>query len=318
MRRMYDAEAAAAEREAKLSKAREALDAGLTAVVTGEDWRRTLELLAILGPLSVSRLSFGNLLLTALQRPGTRYAATFKGWQQVGRHVRRGEKGILIRQPVFTRKASEEPDELEADDAKEGSGALRGFRPLYLFALDQTDGPELSAASPSDVSGAEAFPESVEQLRRVALGLPGQPVSSLTLRERRPELGDSPRANGWFDRATREIVVITEGRARPAIFRTLVHELAHALLHGMDDHHSRPEREVEAESVAFVVCHALGLNTGEYSFPYVATWATGSGADGALRAVETAGTRIRHAARTILAALLPTPTAEPLPGDAAA
>ncbi|MGH2756013.1 MAG: hypothetical protein ACRDLB_16490 [Actinomycetota bacterium] len=39
---------------------------------------------------------------------------------------------------------------------------------------------------------------------------------------------------------------------------------------------SRDIAEVEVESVAFIVCDALGLDSGEYSFPYVTHWAEGS------------------------------------------
>ena len=89
-------------------------------------------------------------------------------------------------------------------------------------------------------------------------------------------------------------------RTRAQQFRTLAHELAHALLHGEDNAHSRPEREIEAESTAFVVCHALGLDTGSYSFPYVATWGA---SDEVLTQMVGSGQRITTTAAKILDAL---------------
>jgi hypothetical protein len=58
--------------------------------------------------------------------------------------------------------------------------------------------------------------------------------------------------------------------------KTLVHELGHALLHGDGVGRSREIQEVEVESVAYIVCDALGLDTGDYSFAYVARWVDGS------------------------------------------
>ena len=56
--------------------------------------------------------------------------------------------------------------------------------------------------------------------------------------------------------------------------KTLVHEYAHILLHlDVDYSENRPRCEVEAESVAYVVCRELGLPTEAYSFGYVAHWA---------------------------------------------
>jgi antirestriction protein ArdC len=95
-------------------------------------------------------------------------------------------------------------------------------------------------------------------------------------------------------------VVITGETSRAQIFKTLVHEIAHAILHGNADHHARSEMEVEAESTAFVVCQVLGLETGTYSFPYVASWA---GEERAETMVLQSGQRIVRATNRILDAL---------------
>jgi uncharacterized lipoprotein NlpE involved in copper resistance len=64
----------------------------------------------------------------------------------------------------------------------------------------------------------------------------------------------------------------------------------------MDD---RPIAELEAESTAFMVCRVLGLDTSDYSFGYVASWA-GGGAE-AVAAIKASCARIQRAAGTILA-----------------
>jgi antirestriction protein ArdC len=100
-------------------------------------------------------------------------------------------------------------------------------------------------------------------------------------------------------------------RSRAQQFKTLVHECTHALLHPLNAerstlnglHNPRSRAEVEAESVAFVVCHALGVDSGDYSVPYVAGWAQG---DDALTLVADSGERIAKTSRTILDALTDT------------
>src|SRR5687768_9848839 len=68
----FDRGAWVADREAKLSAAKDALERGLRALVTGEDWKESLRALAVLGSLSILRLSFTNAVLVKMQRPGTR------------------------------------------------------------------------------------------------------------------------------------------------------------------------------------------------------------------------------------------------------
>jgi hypothetical protein len=67
--------------------------------------------------------------------------------------------------------------------------------------------------------------------------------------------------------------------------------------------HGAPEREVEAESTAFVICHALGLDTSKASFPYVAVWASRERDEDPLKLIATSGQRITKAATRILDAL---------------
>ena len=85
--------------------------------------------------------------------------------------------------------------------------------------------------------------------------------------------------------------------------KTLAHELGHAILHepGEGRPDSRPLLELEAESVAYVVCQNLGIETGDYSFGYVATWAGGN--DEAQKAIKASGSRIQRAADQILTAI---------------
>lgn len=85
-------------------------------------------------------------------------------------------------------------------------------------------------------------------------------------------------------------------------FKTLVHELAHALLHGDERPSSREVAEVEVESVANIVCDAIGIDSGDYSFPYVARWSGGNE-----ELLKGTAERVIECARRILKALTATP-----------
>ena len=80
--------------------------------------------------------------------------------------------------------------------------------------------------------------------------------------------------NGYCDFIAKEIAVRPDVAPAQAV-KTLIHELGHALLHGDEPPSSKEVAEVEVESVAYIVCDAIGLDSGEYSFPYVARWAEG-------------------------------------------
>jgi hypothetical protein len=270
----------------RVEDAKQSLEHQLSALVASDSWRSTLESMAVLGKTSIARLSFRNFLLLLSQREDVAHAATFQAWRSMGRIVKRGEKALYVLKPRFARKG-----EGDADDKR-----LIGFGVLPLFALDQTEGPALATpAEPPDFDTSEAFEHTVEQLRTLALAKCPH-VISIELRPRAPI--DNPDWAGWFHRPTRSIVVLTDVSPQQQ-FAVLVHELAHAILHGEVNHHEKPRKEVEAESTAFVVCHALGLDTSRFSLPYVASWANGDVAE-----VAAAGENVRRASLTILDALV--------------
>jgi hypothetical protein len=84
-----------------------------------------------------------------------------------------------------------------------------------------------------------------------------------------------------------------------AMVKTLIHEAAHVLLHLSPPARYLPRalKEVEAESVAYVVASVHGMPTDDYTFPYVAGWA-GEDADKAIRETQA---RVNVAARAIIA-----------------
>jgi len=224
------------------------------------------------------RYSFANTMLILQQCPDATTVAGFNTWRGAGRVVRRGERAIWIVAPILHRriKASAEPE-------------IAGFRRVAVFDLSQTEGDELlTLCAPLEGGDDRGW---FEVLADVAI--------ALDFSVERSDL-----ANGVFGDCTyasRRIRVALTASPAQAV-KTLAHELAHALLHENTD--DRPLAELEAESVAYVVCQHLGLDTTCYSFGYVTTWAGGTSV--ALRAIKGSCTRIADTARVIIDLAFPT------------
>jgi len=106
-------------------------------------------------------------------------------------------------------------------------------------------------------------------------------------------------ANGFYRRGEAPFIRVQEGMSEQQAVKTLLHEIAHATLHAGDDATGQRAREVEAESVAYVVSGHLGIDTSAYSFGYVAGWASGKEA----KELQESADRIREAAHELIKAL---------------
>ena len=227
--------------------------------------------------------SFNNCLLIYFQRPSATRVAGFGTWKELGRYVKRGEKGIKIFAPCPYKKTveAEQTDPAPWQTTTEPGGKppaekteiiIPMFKVVTVFDVSQTDGKELPTLGvdelKGDVDGYAAFFHALEQVSPV-------PVSFEQV---------NGSAKGYFSHEEQRIV-IREGMGQLHTLKTAIHEIAHAILHNhygqkkrnipveqCKDHNTR---EVEAESVAFVVCQHYGLDTSEYSFGYVAGWSSG-------------------------------------------
>ena len=88
--------------------------------------------------------SFGNILEIARQRPDATRVAGMYAWNQLGRKVRKGERGIRILAPIVGVKRKKD-EEAEKDITKQNTRVLVGFRNAYVFDVSQTEGAELPA-----------------------------------------------------------------------------------------------------------------------------------------------------------------------------
>jgi hypothetical protein len=260
------------------------LEAGVAELTQSERWCAWLVVQS-----RFPRYSFANTVLIGAQRPDATRVAGFGTWRRLGRRVRAGERALWILAPVLGR-----PGEVVGDGDEPGARVLRGFRPVGVFDVAQTEGRPL----PEVVGVLEGrAPEGgLQRLTRAAEGL----GFAVALSDR---LG--PGVHGDCDHGSRRLRL--RGDDPPVQqLKTLAHELGHAVLHPPEERD--PDRgllELEAESVAFVVCAELGVASGTYSFGYVAGWA--GGGEPALAALRRSGVRIQQAAATILGAPEPAP-----------
>jgi antirestriction protein ArdC len=203
--------------------------------------------------------SFGNWLLMWSQAEQRRTTITrpagYRKWQSLGRQVRKGERGYRILAPV-TRRVK-----VERADSEDAELRLVGFRVVTVFDVDQTEGEPLLDVGPRLLTG-DGDAGVLESMISMIEGT-GYSYSLAPLRG----------SNGVTRPLGREVIV-EAGLEGAQLIKTTIHELAHVLMHAESGHiDCRGRIEVEAESVAYVVCAAVGLDTSAYSVAYVAGWA---------------------------------------------
>lgn len=271
--------------EDRLAAVHGQLTAAVDALVDGPAWRRMLEVAA-----RFHRYSPNNVLLITLQRPDATQVAGYQTWKQLGRQVRKGEAGIAILAPIAVRRLAADDVPPDAAQPETSERVLRGFRVTHVFDIGQTDGPPLPEVRPQLLDGAAPLGVWADLLDQVEAA--GYAFG----------YADIAPANGRTSHLERTVVLRPDLSGAQSV-KTLAHELAHVLLHQpgeLPDGFTRARAEVEAESVAFVVCAAHGLATGEYTVPYVACWAGGD-----RELVRDTGMRVLSAAREILTVASP-------------
>ena len=259
------------------------LTAQVEALVTGEDWARFLTVASRFHTYSPN-----NVWLILAQRPDATRVAGYRTWQRLGRQVNRGAKGIAILAPcVYRRRPVDEADPAENPAV---ARVLRGFTVVHVFDESDTTGDPLPDVAPVLLEGDSTLWDAL-----------AAQVASAGYRLSR---GECPGANGRTNFAERTVVVAEHLSGRQAD-KTLCHELAHVCLHDATRVHAdRDLAEIEAESVAFIVCNAMGVDTAAYTLPYVAGWAGGD-----VERVRRTAERVVTTAQAVLAAMAPAPEA---------
>jgi antirestriction protein ArdC len=196
--------------------------------------------------------SFGNVLLIARQKPDARNVAGMWAWNQLGRRVKRGEKGIAILAPMAA-KARKDDAKSNGEDSSKPS--LLGFRRVYVWDVAQTEGKDLPEFEHSISGEVGAYRD------RLIAFLDSQNIALEYNENIAPALGVSYGGK----------IAILPGQSKAEELVTLVHELAHEQLHKSERRTKTTAtvRETEAEAVAFIVGQAIGLEMGSVSSDYV-------------------------------------------------
>jgi len=198
--------------------------------------------------------SFGNILEIARQKPDATRVAGLYAWNQLGRKVKKGEHGIRILAPVIGVRRKKD-EEAEKDIRTQNQAVLVGFRAAYVFDVSQTEGTELPEFSERVAGNAGEYRDRLVDFV-ISQGIALEFKESIA-----PALGVSYGGK----------IALLPGQSSAEEFSTLVHELAHEMLHKADRRTATTKtvRETEAEAIAFVVGKTIGLETGRASADYI-------------------------------------------------
>jgi antirestriction protein ArdC len=247
----------------KIKAALDRIESSLAAINTNEDWLQYLCFQS-----KFYNYSFSNAMLIFSQNPEASYVKGYKAWNQLGRYVKKGSKGLAILAPCFRKMEDfKEPEDKavyqDAEGEKEIKRVISGFRVAYVYDIADTDGSDeyLPVLAKGLAGNSEAEKEIYERLR----------VFISTEHAIMEVTGTASK--GSYNLDTGSICVRADLDYLQKI-KTLLHEYAHALdfkMHPEPDV-SRNRRELIAESVAFVVAMRLGLDTSSYSMSYIKSW----------------------------------------------
>lgn len=262
----------AGNREQQMYEITKQLEEGVKALFTSERYTEYLKTMS-----KFYNYSFNNTVLIALQRPEATLVAGYFAWQKnFHRQVKKGEKGIQIIAPS-QRKEKElvekfDPETNEPILGPDGQPetevvehVVSDFRVVRVFDISQTYGEPLPELAIPDLTGqVQNFPLFLQAVKE---------LSPVPIR-----FGETEgEAKGYYSNEKKEIVV-KEEMSESQTIKTLIHEIAHAKLHDREvleqtgEEKDQRTKEIEAESIAYTVCQYFGLDTSDYSFPYIAGW----------------------------------------------
>lgn len=234
------------------------LESGLETYATSDKYKDLLKTMSKFYSYSAQ-----NCLLILTQNPQATFVAGFNSWKtNFNRYVQKGAKSIMIKAPCKYTKKNEESDEEEE---------RIGFRAAHVF--DISDTAQIPGTKPVTI-GVDNLQGSVQNYSDLLLCLSACAGIRIDFEKIKG------KANGYYTEENEPRIVIEKSLSEIQTIKTLTHEIAHSRLHSSknddkkDDKKkkTRDQKELEAESVAFVVCTHFGIDTSDYSFPYVLSW----------------------------------------------
>ena len=254
----------------QLKEITDKLEQGVSDVFSSDNYKQFLDTMA-----KFPRYSVNNNILIMMQKPDAQMCQSFTGWKEMGRFVKKGEKGIKILAPA---PYTIQKEQTKLDDRgnpmldKDGEPIMESveikvnaFKVVSTFDVSQTEGKELPTLGVDELTGGvDGYGTFMEALKEVC----PVPMTFENI-----EGG----AKGFYSQ-TEKRIAIQEGMSEAQTVKTAIHEMAHQKLHAIENHgpkQTRGSKEVEAESVAYTVCQHYGIDTSDYSFSYVAGWSEG-------------------------------------------
>lgn len=252
---------------------------GIKLIRNSEDYKRWLNFYD-----GFHQYSFNNTMLIYMQNPSASLCAGFNTWKNKKRYVKAGEKGLKILAPITETVLREVPvldddgkpilDENGKEQTKKVKEKVfaNKFYVTSTFDVSQTEGepiPELS------YSGTSEKVENYGALKKVLEEIAPFPV------EYTDELQEG--CDGRCSYTAEQIYVRNDMKEAKTV-EVLIHEIGHAYMHDKTrfeeakEHlkviSDRDSREIQAESLSYIVTHKLGLDTSGFSFPYIAAWSS--------------------------------------------
>jgi len=249
--------------------------------------------------------------LILAQRPDSTRVAGYRKWQELGRQVRKGEKGIVILVP-YQRRLRRDHDDVDEDHNDEDHddegppaersvfGAVQRFGIGRIFDIVQTDGPPLPEPPPA---------QPIDGASETGMRLYADLLDYLELYGVTAGREETQPSNGYYQPLNRHVGIGLHIDGDQAT-KTLAHETAH-MVAAHSPGVERRDAETVAESAAFVVLTHYGIDSSDYTFPYVATWAQ----DRAVLKRNLAA--IQQVSHRIIAGLEGDESIEPLPAQPA-
>ncbi|OHX26948.1 hypothetical protein BKX95_07620 [Streptococcus iniae] len=215
-----------------------------------------------------------NIQLIVSQLPEATMVASFNEWKKRNGSVKKGEKAIYIQAPVSVIKKDENGKPiLNPETGKKEMVTF--FKPVPVFDISQVspkEGKELTIPKAMEDIPEQLDKDYYQNIYRSLRDI-SQNENNVPIRFR--EVGQE---DGFYSPQTNEIV-IKKGMSYERTLSTLIHEMAHSELHNkqslterFNDRLTISSKELQAESIAYVVSSHLGFDTSQESFPYLASW----------------------------------------------
>lgn len=258
------------QKKKELKDTLEMLEKGVKGVFESDKFREYLDTMSKFHNYSVK-----NILWIQMQKPDATKIAGMKSWNKLERKVIKGEKSLKVLAP-FKHKKQVEMDKLNPKTGKpildKGGKAVKekqtvewiSYRAVPVFDINQTEGKEL----PSLIEELQGNVNNYEYMRDSLIEVAKVPVKFENIQN---------GSKGYYNLVENRIA-IKEDMSEKQTIKTMVHEVTHSRLHNIEsrkdikDITERNVKEIEAESVAYVVSNHFKIDTGDYSFGYVASW----------------------------------------------